>query len=77
MGGGGGGLLVQYLSRGEPLRVDPVYRTKEKIHTLFRTKDMDIIHHFIFAFSLYFFYHSSCRKNQLTVLILKFDMYSV
>ena len=28
----------------------------------------NIIHHFIFVFFLYFFYHSSCRKDQFTVL---------
>ena len=32
----------------------------------------DIIYHFIFNFFLYFFYHSSCRKDQFTVLSLKF-----
>ena len=32
----------------------------------------NIIHHFIFVFFLYFFYHSSCRKDQFTVLSLKF-----
>ena len=30
------------------------------------------INHFIFVFFLYFFYHSSCRKDQFTVLSLKF-----
>ena len=30
------------------------------------------IHHFIFVFFLYFFHHSSCSKDQFTVLILKF-----
>ena len=30
----------------------------------------NIIHHFIFV--LFFFYHSSCRKDQFTILILKF-----
>ena len=33
-----------------------------------------IIHHFVFVFFLYSFYHSSCRKDQFTVLILKFDV---
>ena len=32
----------------------------------------NIIHHFIFVFCLYFSYHSSCRKDQFTALILKF-----
>ena len=32
----------------------------------------NVIHHFIFVFFIYFFYHSSCRKDQLTVLNLKF-----
>ena len=32
----------------------------------------NIIHHFIFVFFLYFFHHSSCRKDQFTVLIFKF-----
>ena len=32
----------------------------------------NIIHHFIFVFSLYFFYHSSCRKDHFTVLSFKF-----
>ena len=32
----------------------------------------NIIHHFIFVFFLYFSKHSSCRKDQFTVLILKF-----
>ena len=32
----------------------------------------DIIHHFIFVFFIYFFYHFSCRKDQFTVLSLKF-----
>ena len=32
----------------------------------------NIIHHFIFVFFIYFFYHSSCRKDQFTVLSLKF-----
>ena len=32
----------------------------------------NIIHHFIFVFFLYFSYHSSCRKDQFTALILKF-----
>ena len=31
-----------------------------------------MIHHFIFVFFLYFFYHSFCRKDQFTVLSLKF-----
>ena len=31
-----------------------------------------IIHHLIFVFFLYFFYHSSCRKDQFTVSNLKF-----
>ena len=31
-----------------------------------------MIHHFIFVFFLYFFYHSSCRKDQFIVLSLKF-----
>ena len=35
-----------------------------------------MIHHFIFificVFFIYFFYHSSCRKEQFTDLILKF-----
>ena len=34
--------------------------------------DYNIIHHFGFVFLLYFFYHSSCRKDQFTVLRLKF-----
>ena len=32
----------------------------------------NIIRHFIFVFFLYFFYHSSCRKDQFTVFISKF-----
>ena len=32
----------------------------------------NIIHHFISVFFLYFSYHSSCRKDQFTALILKF-----
>ena len=32
----------------------------------------NIIHHFIFVFFRYFFYHSSCRKDQIIVLSLKF-----
>ena len=32
------------------------------------------IHHFIFVFFLYFFYHSSCHKDQFTVLSLKFGI---
>ena len=32
------------------------------------------IHHFIFVFFLYFFYHSSCRRDHSTVLILKFGI---
>ena len=32
----------------------------------------NIIHHFIFVFFLYIFYHSSCCKDQFTVLNLKF-----
>ena len=37
----------------------------------------NIIHHFIFVsfFFLYFFYHSSCRNDQFTVLSLKFGTY--
>ena len=33
-----------------------------------------IVHHFVFVyfFYFYFFYHSSCRKDYFTVLILKF-----
>ena len=31
----------------------------------------NIIHHFIFVLFRYFFYHSSCRKDQFTVLSLK------
>ena len=31
-----------------------------------------IIRHFIFVFFIYFFYHSSCRKDHFTVLNLKF-----
>ena len=34
----------------------------------------NIIHHFISVFSLHFFYHSSCRRDQLTVLIFKFGL---
>ena len=34
----------------------------------------NIIHHFIFVLFLYFFYHSSCRKDQFTVLSLKFGI---
>ena len=33
---------------------------------------VNIFHHFIFVFFLYFSYHSSCRKDQFTVVILKF-----
>ena len=32
----------------------------------------NIIHHLIFVFFLYFFHHSSCRKDQFTVFRLKF-----
>ena len=32
-----------------------------------------IFYHFIFVLFLYFFYHSSCRKDQFTVLSLKFS----
>jgi len=32
----------------------------------------NIIHYFNFVFFLYFFHHSSCRKDQFTVLMLKF-----
>jgi len=32
----------------------------------------NIIHHFIFVSFRYFFYHSSCCKDQITVLSLKF-----
>ena len=32
-----------------------------------------IFYHFIFVIFLYFFYHSFCRKDQFTVLILKFS----
>ena len=32
----------------------------------------NIIYHFIVVFFLYFFYHSSCRKDQFTVLSLKY-----
>ena len=32
------------------------------------------IHHFIFGFFRYFFYHSSCHKDQFTVLSLKFGI---
>ena len=32
----------------------------------------NIFHHFIFVFFLYFSHHSSCRKDQFTVVILKF-----
>ena len=32
----------------------------------------NIIHHFIFVFFRYLFYHSSCRKDQIIVLSLKF-----
>ena len=32
----------------------------------------NIIHHFIFVFYLHYFYHFSCRKDQFTVLSLKF-----
>ena len=31
-----------------------------------------IIHQLIFVFFIYFFYHSSCRKDQFTVSNLKF-----
>ena len=34
----------------------------------------NIIHHFIFVFFLYFSYHSFCRNDQFTALILKFSM---
>ena len=30
--------------------------------------------YFTFAFLLYFFHHSSCRKDQFTVLIFKFGI---
>ena len=33
-----------------------------------------MIHRFIFVFFLYFFYHSSCFKDQFTVLISKFGI---
>ena len=33
-----------------------------------------IIHHFILVCCLHFFYLFSCRKDQFTVLILKFDI---
>ena len=43
-----------------------------------KRRELQICHHFIFVFSLYFFYHSSCRiKDQFTVrpvLILKFGI---
>ena len=32
-----------------------------------------IFYHFIFVLFLYFFYHSFCRKDQFTVLSLKFS----
>ena len=32
-----------------------------------------IFYYFIFVLFLYFFYHSFCRKDQFTVLILKFS----
>ena len=32
----------------------------------------NIIHHFIFVFFIYFFYHSSCRKDQFNVLNSRF-----
>ena len=34
-------------------------------------RNFTMIHHFIFVFFPYFSYHSSCTKDQFTVLILK------
>ena len=48
-----------FLAPVEGLCCEPKYRA-------------NIIHHFIFVFFLYFFNHSSCRKDQFTVLSLKF-----
>ena len=36
-------------------------------------KERHVIQHFIFIFFIYFLYHSSCRKDQFTLLNLKFD----
>ena len=35
------------------------------------TKVLNLKHHFIFVFFIYFFYHSSRRKDQFTVFNLK------
>ena len=51
-------------------------RVIEKIKKENKNKVVNyIIHNCIFVFFIYFFYHSSCRKDQFTVLNLKFTMY--
>ena len=51
--------LISVIAPVEGLCYKPKYRA-------------NIIHYFIFVFFLYFFHHCSCRKDQFTVLILKF-----
>ena len=49
--------------------------TVDSLLTNFKLKTLyfaNIIHYFIFVFFLYFFYHFSFRKDQFTVLSLKF-----
>ena len=41
-------------------------------HSPLFPKERHVIQHFIFVFFIYFLYHSSCRKDQFTVLNLKF-----
>ena len=38
--------------------------------------DITRIHHFIFVFFLYLFYHSSCSKDQFPVLSFNFESFS-
>ena len=52
-------------SQTDPLRQEQA-GNKKKI------KMENTIHHFCFVFFLFFFYHSSCRKYQFTVIILIF-----
>ena len=51
--------LISFITPVEGLCCKPKYRA-------------NIIHYFISVFFLYFFHHSSCRKDQFTVLISKF-----
>ena len=54
------------------LRQDPAFLRCCLIYSSGPYKKLNLKHHFIFVFFIYFFYHSSCRKDHFTVFNLKF-----